>query len=187
MAFLDAILSINSRCRPCNYFFSLNEVTPGSAVYNCCGHLVKSCGYGEIPPAICGWGLHAYITRISAGIFFVPVALLVFWYGSLCRTILRNLQCKTRRKSTDAVKEACKIGIMCRSSLYRVATIPCVKLHKVMMTFVVVLAYEACWPLLFSVQMWSVWDMTLCSASCGCLETQICVHNALYGRISRLY
>ncbi|XP_044042018.1 arg8-vasotocin receptor-like [Siniperca chuatsi] len=131
---------------PQYFIFSLSEVHPGSAVYDCWGHFVEP------------WGVRAYITWITAGIFLVPVAVLVFCYGFICRTIWKNLKYKTRRKSVGAGAEAS--GILGRNSVSSVSTISRAKLRTVKMTFVIVLAYVVCWAPFFTVQMWSVWDET---------------------------
>nr|XP_046235520.1 arg8-vasotocin receptor-like [Scatophagus argus] len=133
---------------PQYFIFSLSEVRPGSAVYDCWGHFVEP------------WGVRAYITWITAGIFLVPVAVLIFCYGFICRTIWRNLKYKTHRKSVGAVAEATKNGILGRNSVSSVSTISRAKLRTVKMTFVIVLAYVVCWAPFFTVQMWSVWDET---------------------------
>ncbi|XP_060889974.1 arg8-vasotocin receptor-like [Labrus mixtus] len=126
---------------PQYFIFSLSEVHPGSAVYDC-------------------WGLRAYITWITLGIFLVPVAVLVFCYALICHTIWKNLKYKTRRRSAgvSAVAEATKSGILGRNSVSSVGTISRAKLRTVKMTFVIVLAYVVCWAPFFTVQMWSVWD-----------------------------
>ncbi|CAJ1054626.1 arg8-vasotocin receptor-like [Xyrichtys novacula] len=133
---------------PQYFIFSLSEVHPGSAVYDCWGHFVEP------------WGVRAYITWITLGIFLVPVAVLVFCYGLICHTIWKNLKYKTRRKSVSvsAVAEANKTGILSRNSVSSVSTISRAKLRTVKMTFVIVLAYVVCWAPFFTVQMWSVWD-----------------------------
>ncbi|CAI5636445.1 arg8-vasotocin receptor [Oreochromis niloticus] len=125
--------------------FSLSEVRPGSAVYDCWGHFVEP------------WGVRAYITWITVGIFVVPVAVLVFCYGFICRTIWRNLKYKTQRRKSA---EASKSGMLSRSSVSSVSTISRAKLRTVKMTFVIVVAYVVCWAPFFTVQMWSVWDET---------------------------
>lgn len=133
---------------PQYFIFSLSEVQPGSAVYDCWGHFVEP------------WGLRAYITWITAGIFLVPVVVLVFCYGFISRTIWMNLKFKTRWKSAGAVAEATKNGILSRSSVSSVSTISRAKLRTVKMTFVIVVVYVVCWAPFFTVQMWSVWDET---------------------------
>ncbi|TWW64905.1 arg8-vasotocin receptor-like [Takifugu flavidus] len=133
---------------PQYFIFSLSEVSPGSAVYDCWGHFVEP------------WGLRAYITWMTAGIFVVPVAALVFCYGFICRTIWKNLKCKTQRKSVEAVAEATGAGILGPCSVSSVSTLSRAKLRTVKMTFVIVLAYVLCWAPFFTVQMWSVWDHT---------------------------
>uniref|UniRef100_A0A087YFR7 Arginine vasopressin receptor 1Ab n=2 Tax=Poecilia TaxID=8080 RepID=A0A087YFR7_POEFO len=134
---------------PQYFIFSLSEVRPGSAVYDCWGHFVEP------------WGLRAYITWITAGIFLVPVAVLVFCYGFICRTIWRNLKGKTRRKSAaDASAAGGRSRILGRNSVSSVSTISRAKLRTVKMTFVIVVAYVVCWAPFFTVQMWSVWDKT---------------------------
>ncbi|XP_040928107.1 arg8-vasotocin receptor-like [Betta splendens] len=131
---------------PQYFIFSLSEVQPGSAVYDCWGHFVEP------------WGLRAYITWITAGIFVVPVVVLVFCYGLICRTIWRNLKFKSRWKSTGAA--AAKRGTLSRSSVSSVSTISRAKLRTVKMTFVIVVVYVVCWAPFFTVQMWSVWDQS---------------------------
>ncbi|KAG7225549.1 hypothetical protein INR49_004955 [Caranx melampygus] len=133
---------------PQYFIFSLSEVHPGSAVYDCWGHFIEP------------WGARAYITWFTAGIFLVPVAVLVLCYGFICRTIWRNLKYKTRKKSVGAVAEATKNGILGRNSVSSVSTISRAKLRTVKMTFVIVVAYVVCWAPFFTVQMWSVWDET---------------------------
>ncbi|KAM9705490.1 arg8-vasotocin receptor-like [Menidia menidia] len=133
---------------PQYFIFSLSEVRPGSDVYDCWGHFVEP------------WGLRAYITWITAGIFLVPVVVLVFCYGFISRTIWKNLKYKTRKKRADAVAEATKTGILGRSSVSSVSSISRAKLRTVKMTFVIVVAYVVCWAPFFTVQMWSVWDET---------------------------
>lgn len=127
---------------PQYFIFSLSEVTPGSGVYDCWGHFVEP------------WGLRAYITWMAVGIFLLPVAILVFCYGLICRTIGRNLKYKTRRSTSGSAPER----MLGRSSVSSVSTISRAKLRTVKMTFVIVLAYVVCWAPFFTVQMWSVWD-----------------------------
>lgn len=132
---------------PQYFIFSLSEVRPGSAVYDCWGHFIEP------------WGGRAYITWITAGIFVMPVAVLVFCYGFIILTIWKNVKDKTRRrKSVGAVAEATKNGILGRDSVSSVSSISRAKLRTVKMTFVIVVAYVVCWAPFFTVQMWSVWD-----------------------------
>ncbi|XP_028289046.1 arg8-vasotocin receptor-like [Parambassis ranga] len=133
---------------PQYFIFSLSEVHPGSAVYDCWGHFMEP------------WGLRAYITWITVGIFLVPVVVLVFCYGFICRTIWSNHKYKTRRRGASAVAEANKNGILGRNSVSSVSTISRAKLRTVKMTSVIVVAYVVCWAPFFTVQMWSVWDQT---------------------------
>lgn len=132
---------------PQYFIFSLSEVYPGSAVYDCWGHFVEP------------WGLPAYITWITTGIFLVPMLVLVICYGFICHTIWWNLKYKTRgRRSLSTVAEPTKSGILGRSSVSSVSSISRAKLRTVKMTFVIVVAYVVCWAPFFTVQMWSVWD-----------------------------
>ncbi|XP_031152800.1 arg8-vasotocin receptor-like [Sander lucioperca] len=133
---------------PQYFIFSLSEVHPGSAVYDCWGHFVEP------------WGLRAYVTWMTAGIFLVPVAVLVCCYGLICRTIWMNLKYKTRRNKSAGSAAESKNGVLSRSSVSSVSTISRAKLRTVKMTFVIVLAYVVCWTPFFTVQMWSVWDKT---------------------------
>ncbi|CDQ67387.1 unnamed protein product [Oncorhynchus mykiss] len=130
---------------PQYFIFSLSEVHPGSAVYDCWGHFIQP------------WGVRAYITWITVGIFLVPVAVLMLCYGFICRSIWRNIKYKTQ-KGTSVMALATKNGLIGTSSVSSVTTISRAKLRTVKMTFVIVLAYVVCWAPFFTVQMWSVWD-----------------------------
>ncbi|CAL8405271.1 unnamed protein product [Arctogadus glacialis] len=130
--------------------FSLSEVTAGSEVYDCWGHFVQP------------WGVRAYITWITTGIFLVPVTVLVLCYGFICRAIWRNVQYKTRKGPVGAgVSNGHRTnGLLGKSSVSSISTISRAKLRTVKMTFVIVVAYVVCWAPFFIVQMWSVWDET---------------------------
>ncbi|KAJ3596924.1 hypothetical protein NHX12_003324 [Muraenolepis orangiensis] len=125
------------------FIFSLSEVKNGSRVYDCWGHFVEP------------WGVQAYITWITVGIFLVPVCILVLCYGFICHSIWKNVRYKTRRCASQA---GVKHGLMGKSSVSSVTAISRAKLRTVKMTFVIVLAYIFCWAPFFIVQMWSVWD-----------------------------
>ncbi|MCI4381977.1 hypothetical protein PGIGA_G00258250 [Pangasianodon gigas] len=126
---------------PQYFIFSLSEIRNGSDVYDCWGHFIKP------------WGIRAYITWITVGIFLVPVIVLIICYSFICHSIWRNIRCKTRNRPT-----ACKNGLIGNSSVSSVTTISRAKLKTVKMTFVIVLVYIVCWAPFFIVQMWSVWD-----------------------------
>ncbi|KAK0133975.1 [Arg8]-vasotocin receptor [Merluccius polli] len=126
------------------FIFSMTEIKAGSDVYDCWGHFVEP------------WGVRAYITWITVGIFLVPVSILVVCYGFICRSIWRNIKCKTKRCASEA---GAKHGLIGKSSVSSVTTISRAKLRTVKMTFVIVLAYVVCWAPFFIVQMWSVWDV----------------------------
>ncbi|CAN9508501.1 unnamed protein product [Ophioblennius macclurei] len=117
---------------PQYFIFSLSEVRPGSEVFDCWGHFVQP------------WGPRAYVTWITAGVFVLPVAVLLFCYGFICRTIWTNVRSKTRQLGCNSVSG--------------VGTISRAKLRTVKMTLVIVVAYTLCWAPFFTVQMWSVWD-----------------------------
>lgn len=128
------------------YFnFSLSEVHPGSAVYDCWGHFIQP------------WGVRAYINWITVGIFLVPVAVLMLCYGFICRSIWLNIKYKTQ-KSTIAMALVSKNGLIGKTSVSSFTTITRAKLRTVKITFVILLAYVVCWAPFFTVQMWSVWD-----------------------------
>uniref|UniRef100_A0A3B1IE38 Arginine vasopressin receptor 1A n=1 Tax=Astyanax mexicanus TaxID=7994 RepID=A0A3B1IE38_ASTMX len=120
---------------PQPFIFSLSEIQHGSGVYDCWGHFIEP------------WGIRAYITWITVGIFLVPVLVLMLCYGFICHSIWRNIKCKTK-----------KHGLVGKSSVSGVSTISRAKLRTVKMTLVIVLAYIVCWAPFFIVQMWSVWD-----------------------------
>ncbi|XP_017340113.1 arginine vasopressin receptor 1Aa [Ictalurus punctatus] len=124
---------------PQYFIFSLSEIRNGSDVYDCWGHFIEP------------WGIRAYITWITVGIFLVPVIVLIICYSFICYSIWRNIRCKTRNRT-------CKNGLIGNSSVSSVTTISRAKLRTVKMTFVIVLAYIVCWAPFFTVQMWSVWD-----------------------------
>uniref|UniRef100_A0AAY5KTT1 G-protein coupled receptors family 1 profile domain-containing protein n=2 Tax=Esox lucius TaxID=8010 RepID=A0AAY5KTT1_ESOLU len=130
---------------PQYFIFSLSEVHPGSGVYDCWGHFIQP------------WGVRAYVTWITVGIFLVPVVVLVLCYGLICLTIWRNIKYKTR-KGSSGVALSSKNRLLEKTSVSSISTISRAKLRTVKMTFVIVLAYVVCWTPFFTVQMWSVWD-----------------------------
>ncbi|XP_076863189.1 arginine vasopressin receptor 1Aa [Brachyhypopomus gauderio] len=129
---------------PQYFIFSLSEIQNGSHVYDCWGHFIQP------------WGVKAYITWITVGIFLIPVFILMICYGFICHSIWKNIHYKTRKSVTE---KACKNGLIGNSSVSSVSTISRAKLRTVKMTFVIVLAYIICWAPFFIVQMWSVWDV----------------------------
>ncbi|KAI5618051.1 arginine vasopressin receptor 1Ab [Silurus asotus] len=128
---------------PQYFIFSLSEIESGSEVYDCWGHFIEP------------WGVRAYITWITVGIFLVPVSVLVVCYGFICRSIWKNVKCKTKGGAAHGAGTGALIG---KASVSSVRTISRAKLRTVKMTFVIVLAYIVCWAPFFIVQMWSVWD-----------------------------
>ncbi|XP_016405884.1 arg8-vasotocin receptor-like [Sinocyclocheilus rhinocerous] len=128
---------------PQYFIFSLSEIQNGSEVYDCWGHFIQP------------WGLRAYITWITAGIFLIPVIILMTSYGFICHSIRMNIRYKTKKTPADG---AHKNGLIGKNSVSSVTTISRAKLRTVKMTFVIVLAYIICWAPFFTVQMWSVWD-----------------------------
>ncbi|KAL2087362.1 hypothetical protein ACEWY4_016190 [Coilia grayii] len=130
---------------PQYFIFSLSEIQNGSDVYDCWGHFIEP------------WGVRAYITWITAGIFLVPVVVLVICYGFICHSIWKNVKYKTQRRATPA-ESPHRSGLIGKASVSSVTIISRAKLRTVKMTFVIVLAYIVCWAPFFIVQMWSVWD-----------------------------
>uniref|UniRef100_A0A8C8SB88 Arginine vasopressin receptor 1B n=1 Tax=Pelusios castaneus TaxID=367368 RepID=A0A8C8SB88_9SAUR len=124
------------------FIFSLQEVSPGSGVLDCWADF-------RYP-----WGARAYITWTTLCIFILPVGILTVCYSLICHEICKNL----RGKMQSGVEKGagCSCGQPSRVSSVR--TISRAKIRTVKMTFVIVLAYVACWAPFFSVQMWSVWD-----------------------------
>ncbi|XP_012616455.2 vasopressin V1b receptor [Microcebus murinus] len=148
---LAAVLSL-----PQVFIFSLREVIQGSGVLDCWADF-------RFP-----WGARAYLTWTTLAIFVLPVAMLTACYGLICHEICKNLKVKTEawrvegggwrtcdRPSPSAPAVAAR-GLASRVS--STSTISRAKIRTVKMTFVIVLAYIACWAPFFSVQMWSVWD-----------------------------
>ncbi|CAH7199010.1 vasopressin V1b receptor [Phodopus roborovskii] len=148
---LAAVLSL-----PQIFIFSLREVIQGSGVLDCWADFYFS------------WGPRAYITWTTMAIFVLPVVVLTACYSLICREIYKNLKVKTQAvreesrgwrtwdKSSSSVPAAATRGLPSRVS--SISTISRAKIRTVKMTFVIVLAYVACWAPFFSVQMWSVWD-----------------------------
>lgn len=128
---------------PQYFIFSLSEIKNGSDVYDCWGHFIEP------------WGVKAYITWITVGIFVVPVVILMMCYGFICHNIWKNIKYKKRKTMAGASN---KKGLIGKNSVSSVTTISRAKLRTVKMTFVIVLAYIVCWAPFFIVQMWSVWD-----------------------------
>nr|XP_012314627.1 vasopressin V1b receptor [Aotus nancymaae] len=144
---LAAILSL-----PQVFIFSLKEVTQGSGVLDCWADF-------RFP-----WGPRVYLTWTTLAIFVLPVTILTACYSLICHEICKNLKVKTQawrvgggswRRSPSAPVAATR-GLPSRVS--SISTISRAKIRTVKMTFVIVLAYIACWAPFFSVQMWSVWD-----------------------------
>ncbi|ELW47746.1 Vasopressin V1b receptor [Tupaia chinensis] len=148
---LAAILSL-----PQVFIFSLREVIQGSGVLDCWADF-------RFP-----WGPRAYITWTAMAIFVLPVAMLTVCYSLICHEICKNLKVKTQAwrvgargwrawdRSSPSAPAAAMRGMPSRVS--SISTISRAKIRTVKMTFVIVLAYIACWAPFFSVQMWSVWD-----------------------------
>ncbi|XP_062067322.1 vasopressin V1b receptor [Lepus europaeus] len=143
---LAAVLSL-----PQVFIFSLREVIQGSGVLDCWADF-------RFP-----WGPRAYITWTTLAIFILPVAILTACYSLICHEICKNLKVKTQARRVEGGgwrawdrPAAAALGLPSRVS--SVSTISRAKMRTVKMTFVIVLAYIACWAPFFSMQMWSVWD-----------------------------
>ncbi|CAO2636815.1 Vasopressin V1b receptor [Lemmus lemmus] len=148
---LAAILSL-----PQIFIFSLREVIQGSGVLDCWADFDFS------------WGPRAYITWTTMAIFVLPVAMLTACYSLICCEIYKNLKAKTQAgreerkgrrtwaESSSSAPAAATRRLL--SQVSSISTISRAKLRTVKMTFVIVLAFIACWAPFFSVQMWSVWD-----------------------------
>ncbi|KAM9369377.1 vasopressin V1b receptor [Phaethornis superciliosus] len=151
---LSCLLSL-----PQIFIFSLREVRQGSGVLDCWADF-------RYP-----WGARAYITWTTLCIFILPVTILTLCYGLICYEICKNLKGKTQSGApgtggpTGAVPPGpcpSEKGGQCPSQqpsrVSSIRTISRAKIRTVKMTFVIVVAYVACWAPFFSVQMWSVWD-----------------------------
>ncbi|XP_007523221.2 vasopressin V1b receptor [Erinaceus europaeus] len=148
---LAAILSL-----PQIFIFSLREAIQGSGVLDCWADF-------RFP-----WGLRVYITWTTLAIFILPMVMLTACYSLICHEICKNLKVKTQawrsegggRRTLDrplpSAPAAATRGLQSRVS--SISTISRAKIRTVKMTFVIVLAYIACWAPFFSVQMWSAWD-----------------------------
>lgn len=141
------------------FIFSLREVKPGSGVLDCWADF----GYP--------WGARAYITWTTLCIFLLPVGILTACYSLICREICKNLKGKTQScvpvaggflAASHSAPYCSQKGTRCHSGqpsrVSSVRTISRAKIRTVKMTFVIVVAYVACWAPFFSMQMWSVWD-----------------------------
>ncbi|XP_068516237.1 vasopressin V1b receptor [Anas acuta] len=150
---LSSLLSL-----PQVFIFSLREVQQGSGVLDCWADF-------RYP-----WGARAYITWTTLCIFILPVGILTVCYSLICYEICKNLKGKTQSCApstggpTAAPPAPCSSekGGQCPggqpSRVSSVRTISRAKIRTVKMTFVIVVAYVACWAPFFSMQMWSVWD-----------------------------
>ncbi|XP_068275530.1 vasopressin V1b receptor [Nyctibius grandis] len=151
---LSCLLSL-----PQIFIFSLREVRQGSGVLDCWADF-------RYP-----WGARAYITWTTLCIFILPVGILTICYSLICYEICKNLKGKTQSgapgtggpvvaappaPSSSEKRGQCPGGQPSRVSSVR--TISRAKIRTVKMTFVIVVAYVACWAPFFSMQMWSVWD-----------------------------
>ncbi|KAM9000444.1 vasopressin V1b receptor [Sarcophilus harrisii] len=140
------------------FIFSLREVRQGTGVLDCWADFRFS------------WGLRAYITWTTLAIFVLPVAVLIACYSLICYEICKNLKGKTQawgvggRGQRAVLRGAASFQALggaiqgLPSRVSSISTISRAKIRTVKMTFVIVLAYVACWAPFFSVQMWSVWD-----------------------------
>ncbi|XP_045312167.1 vasopressin V1b receptor [Leopardus geoffroyi] len=148
---LAAVLSL-----PQIFIFSLREVIQGTGVLDCWADF-------RFP-----WGPRVYITWTTLAIFVLPVVMLTACYSLIYHEICKNLKVKTQARKVEgrgwrtwdrmspSVPAAATRGLPSRVS--SISTISRAKIRTVKMTFVIVLAYIACWAPFFSVQMWSVWD-----------------------------
>ncbi|XP_044122288.1 vasopressin V1b receptor [Neovison vison] len=148
---LAAVLSL-----PQVFIFSLREVIQGTGVLDCWAHF-------RVP-----WGPRVYITWNTLAIFVLPVAMLTACYSLIYHEICKNLKVKTQARKVEgrgwrtwdrtspSGPAVATRGLPSRVS--SINTISRAKIQTVKMTFVIVLAYIACWAPFFSVQMWSVWD-----------------------------
>ncbi|XP_013909630.1 PREDICTED: vasopressin V1b receptor [Thamnophis sirtalis] len=134
---LSCLLSI-----PQLFIFSVKEIRQGSGLLDCWAEF-------KYP-----WGAKVYITWMTLCVFVLPVVILSVCYGLICHKICKNLRGKTQRSTDQNGAEGYHSG----SRVSSVHTISRAKIRTVKMTFVIVMAYIACWAPFFSVQMWSVWD-----------------------------
>uniref|UniRef100_A0A8C4TVU8 Arginine vasopressin receptor 1B n=1 Tax=Falco tinnunculus TaxID=100819 RepID=A0A8C4TVU8_FALTI len=139
---LSCLLSL-----PQIFIFSLREVRQGSGVLDCWADF-------RYP-----WGARAYITWTTLCIFILPVGILTVCYSLICYEICKNLKGKTQSGApSTGGPAAASLPAPCSSEKSGVRTISRAKIRTVKMTFVIVVAYVACWAPFFSMQMWSVWD-----------------------------
>ncbi|XP_004454622.1 vasopressin V1a receptor [Dasypus novemcinctus] len=134
---------------PQYFIFSMIEVNNVTKTYDCWATFIQP------------WGVRAYVTWMTCGIFVAPVVILGTCYGFICYHIWRNIRGKTASRKdggTEGASRALHKGLLLAPCVSSVKSISRAKIRTVKMTFVIVTAYIVCWAPFFIVQMWSVWD-----------------------------
>ncbi|XP_077024230.1 vasopressin V1a receptor [Tamandua tetradactyla] len=134
---------------PQYFIFSMIEVNNVTKTYDCWATFIQP------------WGVRAYVTWMTGGIFVAPVVILGTCYGFICYHIWRNIRGKTasrKGEGTEGAGGAFRRGMLLAPCVSSVKTISRAKIRTVKMTLVIVTAYIVCWAPFFIVQMWSVWD-----------------------------
>ncbi|XP_027709990.1 vasopressin V1a receptor [Vombatus ursinus] len=135
---------------PQYFIFSMIEVNNVTKARDCWANFIQP------------WGLRAYVTWMTGGIFVAPVIILGTCYGFICYHIWRNIRGKTStvksKEEEEAAVGALRKGLLSASCVSSIKSISRAKIRTVKMTFVIVTAYIVCWAPFFVVQMWSVWD-----------------------------
>lgn len=156
---LSAILSI-----PQAIIFKYQEVSPGSDRKNCWVHFQPE------------WTLQAYITAFTVLVYIVPLFILIYAYVSISYTICvrhrQSRQCNSKQENENCSSalalndkpcvlqrnSRCYDGnpMVPRSSSF--AGFTRAKMKTVKLTFVIIIAYIACWSPFFISQLWWLYD-----------------------------
>ncbi|XP_052814138.1 cephalotocin receptor 2-like [Mya arenaria] len=167
---LSVMLSI-----PQAIIFKYQETMPGSGIKNCWVHFAPE------------WTLQFYITAFTLLVYIIPLAILIYAYGSIYYTIfVRHKQSKNENNKPIPVANDSycpgnvvkKNGIaikglsvqshpLCHRSQSGVPVVPRsnswagftrAKLKTVKLTLVIILAYVGCWSPFFVSQLWWLYD-----------------------------
>lgn len=138
-------------------------------------HGVLDCWVNFIPL----WTLDLYVISFTLLVYIIPLLVLFMCYGSICYTIWKKYRLseesgnyiKREHESSTARKRSASRGqtvltynsrktpsvnIMLRSHSFR--GFSKAKLKTVKLTFVIIVAYVACWSPFFISQLWWLWN-----------------------------
>lgn len=125
------------------------------------------------------WTLDLYVISFTLLVYIIPLLILLGCYGSICYTIWKKYRLSEesgnyikregsadRRRSSSRgqtvltynSRKTPSVNIMLRSHSFR--GFSKAKLKTVKLTFVIILAYIACWSPFFISQLWWLWNPT---------------------------